>query len=106
MEFVAKSPAVSGAPKPDILARLEAIVGASHVIACASGMEEFLREPRGRFHGSALCAVQPASTGEVAAILRLCNELIIPVVPQGGNTGLVGGQVPVGEGREIMPPIP
>jgi FAD/FMN-containing dehydrogenase len=46
--------------------------------------------------------VQPASTQEVAAILRLCNELSIPVVPQGGNTGLVGGQVPVGEGQEII----
>jgi FAD/FMN-containing dehydrogenase len=102
MGYDAKTPAVADAPKLDILARLEAIVGASHVIACASGIEEFLSEPRGRFKGQALCAILPASTEEVAAILRLCNELSIPVVPQGGNTGLVGGQVPVGAGREII----
>jgi FAD/FMN-containing dehydrogenase len=102
MGYDAKTSALASGPSLDILARLEAIVGASHVIAGASGMEEFLSEPRGRFHGSALCAVQPAFTEEVAAILRLCNELSIPVVPQGGNTGLVGGQVPAGEGREII----
>jgi len=85
-----------------VLARLEAIVGAAHVIAEASGMEAYLHEPRGRFHGQALCAVAPGLAQEVAAILSLCNEFGIPVVPQGGNTGLVGGQVPIGEGREII----
>ena len=102
MGFDAKVPATLSAPSPDILSRLEAIVGPSHVVSTPSGMEEFLDEPRGRFHGSALCAVQPGSSQEVGAILSLCNELNIPVVPQGGNTGLVGGQVPVGEGREIV----
>jgi FAD/FMN-containing dehydrogenase len=98
----AKTPTLASTLSPGILARLEAIVGAGHAIADPSGMEGFLREPRGRFKGQALCAILPASTQEVAAILRLCNELSIPVVPQGGNTGLVGGQVPVGAGREIM----
>jgi FAD/FMN-containing dehydrogenase len=102
MGFDAKSPAASSASVPDVLSRVKGIVGANHVITNSSGMEGFLGEPRGRFHGSALCAVQPTSTREVAAILGLCNELGIPVVPQGGNTGLVGGQVPVGEGREII----
>ncbi len=97
-----KSPEVAGLPPPAVLARFEAIAGANHVIADASGMEGFLREPRDRFHGRALCVVQPGSTQEVAAVLGLCNELFIPVVPQGGNTGLVGGQVPAGEGREII----
>ncbi|MBO0734687.1 MAG: FAD-binding oxidoreductase [Methylocapsa sp.] len=85
-----------------IFARLEAIVGAQHVICDPAGMEGFLREPRGRFHGQPLCVVQPGSTGEAAACLKLCNEADIPAVPQGGNTGLVGGQVPVGHGREII----
>ncbi len=102
MGFDANSPEALSAPSPGIPARFEAIVGAGHVIADASGIEGFLREPRGRFHGSALCVVQPGSMQEVAAILGLCNELSVPVVPQGGNTGLVGGQVPVGEGREII----
>jgi FAD/FMN-containing dehydrogenase len=102
MEIDTENPAGLRAPLPGILSRLEAIVGAKHVIADTSGMEGFLREPRGRFHGQALCVVQPGSTQEVAAILRLCNELGVPVVPQGGNTGLVGGQVPIGPGNEII----
>jgi FAD/FMN-containing dehydrogenase len=87
---------------PDFLSRLEDIAGVGHVIADPVGMEEFLREPRDRFHGRAICAVQPGTAQEVAAILRLCSESGIAVVPQGGNTGLVGGQVPLGSGKEIV----
>ncbi|HEX3494489.1 MAG TPA: FAD-binding protein, partial [Methylocella sp.] len=86
----------------EILARLEAIVGAKHVIADAPGMEGFLREPRGRFHGQAFCVVQPGSTQEIAEVLKLCHETATPIVPQGGNTGLVGGQVPLGPGNQIV----
>ncbi|MGH6794381.1 MAG: FAD-binding oxidoreductase, partial [Methylocella sp.] len=86
----------------EILARLEAISGARHVIADAPGMEGFLREPRDRFHGCALCVAQPGSTREVAEVLKLCHETATPVVPQGGNTGLVGGQVPLGPGNQIV----
>jgi FAD/FMN-containing dehydrogenase len=85
-----------------ILARVEAIVGARHVIADSPGMEGFLREPRDRFHGLALCVVRPGSTQEIAEVLKLCQETSTPVVPQGGNTGLVGGQVPLGRGNEIV----
>ena len=52
--------------------------------------------------GQALAVVRPASTQEVAEILRLCNETGTALVPQGGNTGLVGGQVPDGTGRAIL----
>lgn len=86
----------------DILDRLEAISGARHVIADAPGMEGFLREPRDRFHGLALCVVQPSSTLEIAEVLKLCHETSTPVVPQGGNTGLVGGQIPLGPGNQIV----
>ncbi len=94
--------AESRAALPGIFARLAAIAGAKHVIADEAGMEEFLREPRGRFHGKALCAVLPGSTQEVASVLKLCNEMGVPVVPQGGNTGLAGGQVPLGLGGEVL----
>ena len=66
------------------------------------GMEGFLREPRDRFHGKALCVVQPGSTREIAEVLKLCHETATPVVPQGGNTGLVGGQIPLGPGNQIV----
>jgi FAD/FMN-containing dehydrogenase len=85
-----------------VLARLEAIAGAKHVIADVPGMEGFLREPRGRFHGLALCVVQPGSTREIAEVLKLCDETTTPIVPQGGNTGLVGGQIPLGPGEQIV----
>lgn len=94
-------PASSGAV-PYILGRLVAIAGEKHVVTDASAMEGYSHEPRGRFHGQALAAVEPSSAQEVAAILRFCCEHSVPVVPQGGNTGLVGGQVPAGEGREII----
>jgi FAD/FMN-containing dehydrogenase len=83
-----------------MLDRLAAIAGTIHVVSDPVAMERFLREPRGRYHGHALCAVLPATTQEVAAILRLCNETGTAVVPQGGNTGLVGGQVPLASGSQ------
>ena len=97
-----ESAAGPNAASREILDRLEAICGARHVIADAPGMEGFLREPRDRFHGKALCVVQPGSTREIAEVLKLCHETATPVVPQGGNTGLVGGQIPLGPGNQIV----
>jgi FAD/FMN-containing dehydrogenase len=87
---------------PGVIAGFEAIVGKSHVVADTAGMEGFLREPRGLFHGKALCIVRPGSVQEVAAVLALCHETATPVVPQGGNTGLVGGQNPSADGGAIV----
>lgn len=86
----------------DILDRLKSIVGQNHVITDPAGMEGYLREPRDLFHGRALGVVRPGSTEEVAAVLKLCHETSTPVVPQGGNTGLVGGQIPSAGGNEIL----
>jgi FAD/FMN-containing dehydrogenase len=102
MSFDVESAASLNASSREILARLEGISGARHVIADAPGMEGFLREPRDRFHGKALCVVQPGSTREIAEVLKLCQKTATPVVPQGGNTGLVGGQVPLGPGNQIV----
>ena len=102
MSFDVESAAGLNAASREILDRLEAISGAAHVIADAPGMEGFLREPRDRFHGKALCVVQPGSTREIAEVLKLCDETSTTVVPQGGNTGLVGGQVPLGPGNQIV----
>jgi FAD/FMN-containing dehydrogenase len=87
---------------PGIVESLAAIVGENNVITDAAGMEGFLREPRDLFHGKALCVVRPGSTQEVAAVLELCHETETSVVPQGGNTGLVGGQVPGASGGSIV----
>jgi FAD/FMN-containing dehydrogenase len=102
VSFDVKSAAGLNAASREILDRLEAIAGAKHVIADVPGMEGFLREPRDRFHGKALCVVQPGSTREIADVLKLCDKTSTPVVPQGGNTGLVGGQIPLGPGKQIL----
>ncbi|CAH1648642.1 MAG: FAD-binding oxidoreductase [Chelatococcus sp.] len=77
-----------------VIEALTAIVGAPYVLTASEDMAPFLHEPRGLFHGTARAIVKPASTTEVAAVMRLANDLGLAVVPQGGNTGLVGGQTP------------
>jgi len=57
-------------------------------------MRPYLLEWRGRYEGTAAAVISPASTNEVAQVLKICNKAGLGVVPQGGNTGLVGGGVP------------
>ncbi|WP_457798988.1 FAD-binding oxidoreductase [Methylocystis sp. S23] len=65
-------------------------------------MGAYLSEPRDLYRGRALCIVKPRDAGEVAQVLALCNERGAAIVPQGGNTGLVGGQTPDSSGRQIV----
>ena len=67
-----------------------------------SDMAAYLTDWRKRFTGSAAAIVKPGSTEEVAAIVRLCNTYRVPIVPQGGNTGLVLGSVPDESGQAIV----
>ncbi|HET7595079.1 MAG TPA: FAD-binding oxidoreductase, partial [Stellaceae bacterium] len=84
------------------LARIKEIVGPKGWIADTSGMAPFLTEERGLYHGAARLVVRPGSTEEVAAVVRVCAAARLPMVPQGGNTGLVGGAVPSEDGRAIV----
>jgi FAD/FMN-containing dehydrogenase len=77
-----------------LLARLVAIVGAAHVITDADRRHPHEVDWTGRFHGEAIAVVRPRSTTEVAEVLARCDGERVGVVPQGGNTGLVGGAVP------------
>ncbi|MCI4677674.1 FAD-binding oxidoreductase [Rhodoblastus acidophilus] len=83
-------------------ARLAKIVGEKYVLAAPRDMEAFMTEPRDLWHGKAACVVRPGSTEEVAAICAFADENGLKVVPQGGNTGLVGGQIPDQSGKEIL----
>ena len=85
-----------------ILAALENIVGARHVLTDSALFAGALVERRGLYHGKALALVRPGSTKEVASVAAFCNEARIGMVPQGGNTGLVGGQIPDLSGAEII----
>ena len=80
----------------EVLDALKEIVGPTGWIGDAAGMAPYLAEERGRYQGSALAVVRPATTEEVSAVLTLCSEVGLPVYPQGGNTGLVGGGLPEG----------
>ncbi|MGH6798239.1 MAG: FAD-binding oxidoreductase, partial [Roseiarcus sp.] len=85
-----------------ILAALHNIVGTRHVLTDPSLIAGALVEPRGLYHGKALALVRPGATKEVASVAAFCNEARIGMAPQGGNTGLVGGQTPDLSGEEII----
>ncbi len=89
-------------PADDLIARFAAITGIAHVITDPARMAAYLREPRSLYHGRARAIVQPGSTAELAAIVALCHQTETKIVPQGGNTGLVGGQTPSEAGDEIV----
>jgi FAD/FMN-containing dehydrogenase len=84
----------SGQLAPALQAGLSSIVGASHVLTGAA-TAGYSVDWTGRFRGQAAAVVRPADTEQVAAVLRLCTDAAVAVVPQGGNTGLVGGGVPL-----------
>ncbi len=88
--------------KDAALASLRGIVGPSHVLTDPALIAGALVEPRGLYHGKALALVRPGATKEVAAVAAFCNEARIGIVPQGGNTELVGGQTPDLSGGEII----
>ena len=77
-----------------LLARFAAIVGEKFAITDPQAQLPYLLEMRDLYRGRSPLVLRPGSTAEVAEILRLANETLTPVVPQGGNTGLVGGQTP------------
>ena len=78
-----------------MIGQLRDIVGAPYVVDDPDVMERYVVDWTGRFRGTALAIVRPGSTDEVAAIVRACREHAVGIVPQGGNTGLVGGAVPL-----------
>ena len=79
---------------PPILERLAAIVGREHALTDPDQQLPYLREWRDLYQGRAGVVLRPGTTGQVAEIMRLAHAHAIPVVPQAGNTGLVGGQIP------------
>jgi len=74
--------------------RLKSAVGPKAFTEDPREIAPHLEEWRGKYRGQASLLLKPASTAEVSAVLAICNETRTPIVPQGGNTGLVGGQIP------------
>lgn len=65
-------------------------------------LDPWLTDWRGRYHGAALGMASPASTGEVADLVALCSAHGVPIVPQGGNSGMVGGATPDDSGASVL----
>src|ERR1700681_590746 len=84
----------------ELIARFGAIVGDKYAVTDAADVAPYVTEDRNLFHGYSPLVLRPGSTAEVAAICRLATETRTALVPQGGNTGLVGGQTPIG--GEVM----
>ncbi|MGH7486131.1 MAG: FAD-binding oxidoreductase, partial [bacterium] len=87
---------------PALLARFSAIVGEKYAITDPQAQAPYLVEMRNMFQGHTPMVLRPDSVAQVSDILKLANETRTPLVPQGGNTGLVGGQVPCGPGNQIV----
>jgi len=85
-----------------LIADLAEIVGQANVLVDPQMIAGNLTEPRGLYAGKALAVVRPGSTAEVSAVVKACAMARVKIVAQGGNTGLVGGQIPDDSGDEIV----
>ncbi|MEZ2140726.1 FAD-binding oxidoreductase [Bradyrhizobium sp. DN5] len=79
---------------PDLIEQFRKIVGERHAITDTADIEAYVTEERNLFHGRSPLVLRPGSTAEVSEICKLASAHRIALVPQGGNTGLVGGQTP------------
>ena len=89
-------------PSTETLDRLVAVVGERYVLRDATDMQSYLVEWRDKYFGEAALVLRPGSVEEVSSILKIANETRTAIVPQGGNTGLVGAQIPFETGHEVV----
>src|SRR5687768_9380952 len=82
--------------------RLADIVGAAHMLTAPEDTKPYFTDWRRQYAASAECVVRPATTQEVSQVVSACAREGVAIVPQGGNTGLVGGSVPTGAQREVV----
>lgn len=83
------------------LAELQSLLGADHVLT-GGDTDSYTLDWRGRYRGRALAVVRPDTAESVAAVVRLCASHGVPLVPQGGNTGLCGGATPADDGKAVV----
>ncbi|MFZ6861163.1 FAD-binding oxidoreductase [Undibacterium sp. Ji67W] len=86
----------------DFLQQCRAVIGSQYVLIDNADREPYETEWRQRYRGQSLAVLRPASTSEVADLVKLCRQFKIGIVPQGGNTGLVIGGVPDSSGNSVV----
>jgi len=84
------------------LAEAKALLGARGLTGDAELIAPWLSDWRGRYHGKACALASPANTAEVAALVELCRKHRVPIVPQGGNSGMSGGATPDASGQALL----
>ena len=87
---------------PEILSAIEGAVGQNGIAVEPAGMARYLGDWAGDHRGEALAVLRPGSVGEVQAVMRLCSELGLGLIPQGGNTGLVSGAIDSRDGGLVV----
>ena len=89
---------------PDLIDQFSTIVGDRYALRTQADIAPFVEDMRGRYTMPSSLVLRPGSVEEVAAILTLATKTRTPIIPQGGNTGLVGGGLPLadGTGNEVM----
>ena len=90
------------APSTSLLRDLAALLGPKGYSADPDTIAPWLTDWRGKYHGRAAAMLSPASTEEVAAVVRLCADAKVALVPQGGNSGMVGGATPDDSGDQLL----
>ena len=85
-----------------LIDRLRAALGERAVLTDPGDVAPYVTDWTGEFVGAAPAVLRPADTAAVAAAVRLCADAGVPLVPQGGNTGLVGGSVPDASGASVV----
>lgn len=96
---------MGGVDASPLVASLAAAVGPDNVLTDPDLIASYATDWTGRWTGPALAVVRPGSTAEVAEVVAACHQAAIPVLPQGGNTSLVGGSVPAAEPGPKGPPV-
>lgn len=89
-------------PSPALLQALGDLLGPKGFNTDADMMAPWLIDWRGKYHGAAAAMLSPASTEEVAEVVRLCSAERVALVPQGGNSGMVGGATPDASGNQLL----
>ena len=85
-----------------LIEQLSALVGPDHVLASPVAMDSYLEDWRGRYRGTAACVIRPLTTAEVSAVVSVCAQAGVPIVPQGGNTSLCGAATPDSSGTAVV----
>lgn len=86
----------------EVLQRIERVVGQAGLVRDPALMQSYLTDWRNAYQGQAALVVRPATTEEVAEVVRICHDAQVALVPQGGNTGLNGGSIPDASGSQLV----